>query len=95
MFRDGEWNHKKKREFWQLYLGKNGMISALIPKIFEYMHPLFYLWQNDERRGFEQIFGQLRIKYGIQGFQYKEKELSKEKETFTEKKLEEETVVKY
>jgi predicted metal-dependent hydrolase len=73
--RDGEWHHNRKREFWKMYLGKNGIISVLIPKIFEYMDPWFYPWQNDERRSFERIFGQLQTTFDIKGFQYKGKQL--------------------
>lgn len=68
--KDGEWDRRRRREFWRFYLGPHGMIRVQIPKILEYIRPSFYPWQNDERHEFEERFGQLQSEYGIQGFQY-------------------------
>jgi len=69
--KDGEWNRRRKQEFWNLYLGPRGILRAQIPKIFEYLRPSFYPWQHDERKEFENRFGNLRTEFGIPGFHFK------------------------
>jgi predicted metal-dependent hydrolase len=94
--KDGEWD-QNRREFWRFYLGPRGMIRVLLPKILEYMRPSFYPWQNDERKEFEERFGQLRTALGIQGFQYKrEQPTIRGRETGgREKKIEENVITTY
>lgn len=93
LHRDGVWNQKRK-EFWWFYLGPRGMIRVLIPKIFEYMKPSFYPWQNDERSEFEERFGQLQTELGVQGFQYKGKQTNNitEERTGLEEKSQEKVI---
>jgi predicted metal-dependent hydrolase len=70
--KDGLWDRKHKRECWRFYLGHDGLLQAVIPKIFVYLKPSFYPWQTDERRMFEDKFGSLLLQYGLPGFQYTE-----------------------
>jgi len=91
--RDDLWDQKRK-EFWWFYLGPRGMIRVLIPKIFEYMKPSFYPWQNDEREEFEKRFGQLRTALGIEEFQYigEQPKGYEEKKTSPEEKSQENVI---
>ncbi len=67
---DGKWDSKHRRDFWMFYLGRSGILRALMPRLSEYIRPSFHPWQSDERALFEETFGALRKELGIQGFQY-------------------------
>jgi hypothetical protein len=69
--KDKVWDHKGKREFFDFYLGRSGLIRMVVPKLLGYMRPSFYPWQTDERGKFEEMFGGMRSELGIPGFQYK------------------------
>jgi hypothetical protein len=71
---DGMWDRPHRREFWVFYLGKKGLMRALLPRILEYMRPSFHPWQSDERTLFEDKFGTLSTELGIPGFQYQGKQ---------------------
>jgi len=67
---DGKWDRQHRHEFWKFYLGNNGMMRVLLPRLLEYTRPSFHPWQTDERTLFEGKFGTLRADLGIPGFQY-------------------------
>jgi hypothetical protein len=67
---DGLWDHKHQQEFWQFYLGHQGVMRLLAPRMIQFLRPSFDPWQQDERKKFEETFGALRTTLGIEGFQY-------------------------
>jgi predicted metal-dependent hydrolase len=68
--KDKKWDRQHKRECWELYLGRNGLVKKLLPRVSAYMKPSFHPWETDERGMFEQQFGHRLAQLGIQGFQY-------------------------
>jgi len=68
--KDGLWDREHKRDCWRFYLGHNGLLQMIFPKILTYLKPSFHPWQTDERRMFKDVFGKLLKKYKLQGFQY-------------------------
>ena len=54
---DGLWNAENKRKARQFIWGRRGLVIALLPRIFEYLHPEFHPWKTDEREDFANAFG--------------------------------------
>ncbi len=58
--RDGAWSAARRRTFSGFFLGKNGMVRKLLPRVLKYLKPSFSPWQTDERafvkRRFQEIY---------------------------------------
>ena len=67
--KDGLWNPVHRREVRRFFLGEEGLLKGLWPRIRTYLKPSFHPWQTDEREALERAFGHLRSQAGIPPFQ--------------------------
>ena len=68
--RDGLWGWRYKLKVGKFFLGRNGLLKGLFPRIIQYLRPSFHPWMTDERKGIEQIFGDLLIKNHLEPFKF-------------------------
>ena len=67
--KDGLWDRVHRRGVLRFFLGKQGLLKGLWPRIRAYAKPSFHPWQTDEREALERAFGRLRSQAGISPFQ--------------------------
>jgi predicted metal-dependent hydrolase len=67
--RDGLWDRVHRRAVRRFFLGDQGLLKGIWPRIRSYLKPSFHPWQTDEREEFERMFGHLRSQAGIPPFQ--------------------------
>ena len=68
--RDGLWGWRYRVKVWRFFLGRNGLLKGLFPRIIQYLRPPFHPWMTDERKGIERIFGDLLTRNHIEPFKF-------------------------
>jgi len=68
--KDGLWGWKYRVKVWKFFLGRDGLLKGLFPRIIQYLRPSFHPWMTDERKSIEHIFGNLLMQNQIESFEF-------------------------
>jgi predicted metal-dependent hydrolase len=68
--KDGLWGWRYKVKVGKFFLGRNGLLKGLFPRIIQYLRPSFHPWMTDERKGIEHIFKDILMRTQIEPFRF-------------------------
>jgi predicted metal-dependent hydrolase len=68
--KDGLWGWRYKVKAGKFFLGRNGLLKGLFPRIIQYLRPSFHPWMTDERKGIEHIFKDILMRTQIEPFRF-------------------------